>query len=298
MARVSVQQLLPLIKTKAKDARKVSFVLVVVYEDLLNWLKNLFSAQVSESESGQKESPLVCFVILSTIHFGPGEAKGKSRHHKTDAYFRTWKCLFFSTIWIFTFFFIVYSELEWMLPKNERKKQHNGTAPLRLSSWAHPKFRPYHFHMKPRNALIFKLKFAWSQLIQFQAYDNLWSEWKCPCEIFLGIIVTICIQKQSWVCLEKRHKRGNFLLNVSLFGHQSKGIKLWRGATRYQHWAFQACRNPKRDGHLWASWRVTEMSNNDGEVQQLGAVWRPQCPSFLATRRKKSRKVASPRPRT
>ena len=156
-------------KTKAKDARKVSFVLVVVYEDLLNWLKNLFSAQVSESESGQKESPLVCFVILSTIHFGPGEAKGKSRHHKTDAYFRTWKCLFFSTIWIFTFFFIVYSELEWMLPKNERKKQHNGTAPLRLSSWAHPKFRPYHFHMKPRNALIFKLKFAWWQLIQFQA---------------------------------------------------------------------------------------------------------------------------------
>ena len=169
MARVSVQQLLPLIKTKAKDARKVSFVLVVVYEDLLNWVENLFSAQVSESESGQKESPLVCFVILSTIHFGPGEAKGKSRHHKTDAYFRTWKCLFFSTISLFTFFFIVYSELEWMLPKNERKKQHNGTAPLRLSSWAHPKFRPYHFHMKPRNALIFKLKFAWSQLNQFQA---------------------------------------------------------------------------------------------------------------------------------
>ena len=28
----------------------------------------------------------------------------------------------------------------------------------------------------------------------------------------------------------------------------------------------------------------------------IGAVWRPQCPSFLASPRKKSRKVASPRP--
>ena len=289
----------------------VSFVLVVVYEDLLNWVENLFSAQVSESESGQKESPLVCFVILSTIHFGPGEAKGKSRHHKTDAYFRTWKCLFFSTIPIFTFFFIVYSELEWMLPKNERKKQHNGTAPLRLSSWAHPKFRPYHFHMKPRIALIFKLKFAWSQYNTKEYkfiydYDNSWFMWKCPVcrnlsryhrnHLYRSNNCYFHKSRNKAECVKKKgHTRGNFLLNVSLFGHQSKGIKLWRGATRYQHWAFQACRN---DGHLWASWQVTEMSNNDGEVQQLGAVWRPQCPSFLATRRKKSRKVASPRPRT
>ena len=56
---------------------------------------------------------------------------------------------------------------------------------------------------------------------------------------------------------------------------------------------FWACRNPGLDG--------------DGHVAQspkcliimagcIGAVWRPQCPSFLAERRKKSRKVASPRP--
>ena len=37
-----------------------------------------------------------------------------------------------------TIVYIVYSELEWMLPKNERKKQHNGTDPLRLSCWGHP----------------------------------------------------------------------------------------------------------------------------------------------------------------
>ena len=56
---------------------------------------------------------------------------------------------------------------------------------------------------------------------------------------------------------------------------------------------FWACRNSGLDG--------------DGHVAQspkcliimagcIGAVWRPQCPSFLAERRKKSRKVASPWP--
>ena len=62
---------------------------------------------------------------------------------------------------------------------------------------------------------------------------------------------------------------------------------------RFPKSMFQACRNPERDG--------------DGHVAQslkcliimagcIGAVWRPQCPSFLASHRKKSRKVASPRP--
>ena len=100
------------------------------------------------------------------------------------------------------------------------------------------------------------------QLIRIQAHDNLWFEWKCP--VWRNLSRYHRIQKQIWMRVEKRHKRGNFQLNFSLFGHQSKGIKLWRGTPRYQHWAFQACRNPKRDGHLWASWRVTEMSNNHG----------------------------------
>ena len=54
---------------------------------------------------------------------------------------------------------------------------------------------------------------------------------------------------------------------------------------------FWACRNPVLDGHVAQSLKCLIIM-----AGCIGAVWRPQCPSFLASHRKKSRKVASPRP--
>ena len=136
-----------------------------------------------------------------------------------------------------------------MLPKNEVKKQHNGTAPLRLSSWAHPKLWASHFHMKPRKVVDPQEKDLW------------------------------------YFCTIQLHGVDQYP-NFGFLNRDLHRIYCPRSM-------FWACRNPGLDG--------------DGHVAQspkcliimagcIGAVWRPQCPSFLAERRKKSRKVASPRP--
>ena len=95
MARVSVQQPLPLIKTKAKDARKVSFVLVVVYEDLLNWVKKLVfstSLWVWVWAKG-KSTCLLCDFVNNT--FWPRGSEGKKSSPQDRCPFQNLKMFIF-----------------------------------------------------------------------------------------------------------------------------------------------------------------------------------------------------------
>ena len=134
-----------------RDAWKHSFVLVVKNMEV-HWAEKKTRFQHNPVSAKGKPVCLLCNFVNN--RFWPGGSRGPQSSPSQD------KCIFLETklyfsahISIFIFFFIVYSELEWMLPKNEVKKQHNGTAPLRLSSWAHPKLYPYHYHMKPRKVV-------------------------------------------------------------------------------------------------------------------------------------------------
>ena len=140
-----------------RDTWKHPFVLVVKYTQV-HWaeLETRFQQNPVSSAKGESACLLCNFV---NNRFWPGGSRGPQSSPSQD------KCIFLNTkvyfsaqVSIFIFFFIVYSELEWMLPKNEVKKQHNGTAPLRLSSWAHPKLWASHFHMKPRKVVCHKKK--------------------------------------------------------------------------------------------------------------------------------------------
>ena len=140
-----------------RDTWKHPFVLVVKYTQV-HWaeLETRFQQNPVSSAKGESACLLCNFV---NNRFWPGGSRGPQSSPSQD------KCIFwnrkvysFCTGFCLHFFFIVYSELEWMLPKNEVKKQHNGTAPLRLSSWAHPKLWASHFHMKPRKVVCHKKK--------------------------------------------------------------------------------------------------------------------------------------------